>query len=363
MKITTLDHSSNRETDTLPPSCDSEVTDPPPSSDLPTAPAKPLLDNLETTDRKPEERFTDRKAHAVAIADRFQRLGLENKGRKIGQCSSMIVKRKFTCGHSSLVRDTGTAHAYRCKDKFCPICSHARSVKLSNNLGHALASYAKIHGLHTYHLVLTFRNSKGLPDYKRIRRQARRLFDLQAKGRREFWNTYGFHGALMNFEISVSRDGAFHPHFHILLFTERPIPLIETGKHEGEFQNSVNQQISDLWLKITKDSYIVKGTSFEFGGMFEMVKYVTKGTGEIPDQQLVDLVKWSEGKRFLSLIGELYANDEIKALLEQGEGLHDAETCPICGCNEYADVPAWFDPVTCCYVEERHELDICLSPP
>jgi hypothetical protein len=97
--------------------------------------------------------------------------------------------------------------------------------------------------------------------------------------------------------------------------------------------------------------------------MFEMVKYVTKGIGDIPDRQLVDLVKWSEGKRFLSLIGELYANDEIKALLEQGEGLHDAETCQICGCNEYADVPAWFDPVTCSYVEDRYGLETCLSPP
>jgi len=364
MKITTAEHPVNSSQDTLPPS---ELDDPvPPSrlSDRSEPEPTPLLDiHVETSDQNRVDRFSDRKRKAQVISQRFTHLGLENKGRKIGQCSDLIVKRKFSCGHSSLIRDTGKAHAFRCKDKFCPICNHVRSVKLSHRFGNALRAYVKAHGLFTYHLVLTFRNSDSLPDYKRIRRQARRLFNSESKARKEFWDRYGFHGALMNFEITVDRVGRYHPHFHILLLTERPIPLIETGKHEGEFQNSVNQTISDLWLKITKTSYIVKGSSFEFEGIFEMVKYMTKGIDKIPDGQLYDLAEWSEGKRFLSLIGGLYSNDELRELLEQGEGLHDPETCPICGCNEYADVPAWFDPVTGRYVEDCHDLERCLSPP
>lgn len=364
MNLTTTDRSVKRQSCPLPPSAD---PDPDPPSRPSETPSALLLDNIETTVANTTPCFQDRKRSAVDMSKRFKRIGLENKGRKIGQCSDLVVKRSFSCGHASVVRQTGNALAYRCKQKLCPICDHARSVKLSNRLGNALASYVKQKGLYTYHLVLTFRNSDQLPDYARIRKLARRLFDRKAKGRRDFWNRYGYHGALMNFETTVDKQGRYHPHFHILLITERPIELIETGEHEGEFQNRVNQEVSDLWHKITGDSYIVKGKAFEFSGMFEMVKYMTKGVKDIPDSQLYDLVKWSEGKRFLSLIGKLYANEELQELIANEGEQHDQETCPECGCNEYVDIPLLYDWKTSqyheCHTEQGCKVETDYSPP
>ena len=360
MNLLTTYPSVNTLDDTCPPS---ELDDPVPPSRPSEDPSDLLLDNLETSVSNDTERFTDRKRDAVAVSKRFKRIGMENRGRKIGQCSDLTITRAFSCGHSSRVRDTGKAMSYRCKDKFCPICNHARSIKLSHRLGNSLEAYTTAHNLHTYHLVLTFKNSNELPDYRRIRKLVKRLFNSDSKGRKAFWDRYGYHGALLNFEITVDRKGKYHPHFHVLLITERPIPLIEQGEHAGEFQNSVNQEISDLWLKITGDSYIVKGKGFEFSGMFEMVKYMTKGTMKIPDEQLYDLAKWSEGKRFLSLIGKLYSNEELKTLIDQGDESHDPETCPQCGCSEYVDIPAWYDPMTARYVEFSYDQERSLSPP
>ena len=347
MNLTTTDRPRKSKAETFP---QSSLPDPP---DLPepfpspqaiesTDNARPsaLLDHIETS----VDKFTERKRKARAMSNRFKSIeGLENKGRKIGQCSQLIIKRAFSCGHNALIRNAGEALAFRCKERLCPICDHARSVKLSNKLGSALKSYVHAHGLHTYHLTLTFKNTEELPDYKKIRTMAKRLFDSKSKARKAFWSRYGFHGAIMNFETTVKKTGFFHPHFHVLLVTEKPIELIEFGEHEGEFQNSVNQELSDLWYKITKDSFVLKGVSFQFDHMFEMVKYMTKGVSNIPDRQLHDLVKWSEGKRFLSMIGDLYCNEELKGLINSDGEEHDPETCAECGCNEFVDIPMMYN--------------------
>ena len=209
--------------------------------------------------------------------------------------------------------------------------------------------------LYAYHLVLTFANVDSLPDYGNLKRSVKTLFRIDeksSKARRKFWERYGYHGALVNFEVTVAEDGKFHPHFHVLLLTERPIELIETGEHAGEFQNSVNQELSDMWLKITKDSYIVKGKSFEFSQIFELVKYLTKGVNMIPDAQLSELVEWSKGKRFLSMLGKLYDNPELKQLCEEQES-EEPECCPECGCNEFVDIPMRFDVRTGRYVDSE----------
>lgn len=311
----------------------------------------PLLDTLETSvGNSSLDSYAKRKRQGLKIAKQLENAGFPERARKIRQCSQGIFKRSFSCGHESQTKHGQGEMFFRCKDKLCPNCNHVRSLKLSKRLGMALKPYAEQKGLHVYHLTLTYLNSTGLPDYGKIRRQARRLFDSESKARRAFWERYGFHGAVMSFEITVARDGRYHPHFHVLLLTERPIELIETGEHAGEFQNSVNQELSDMWLKITGDSFIVKGKSFEFSGMFEMVKYLTKGIETMPDAQFAELAEWSNGKRFISLLGKLHNNPELKQLMEE-QDTDEPECCPNCGCNEFIDIAMSFDARTGRYVE------------
>lgn len=325
----------------------------------------PLLDTLEiTVDKGPIEDHARRKRRGLEVAKQLENAGFYERARKIRQCCQMSFLRRYSCGHESQTRQGQGTLFFRCKDKLCPNCNHVRSVKLSKRLGPALEAYAKLKGLHVYHLTLTFVNTWSLPDYKKIRTQAKRLFDSESIARKAFWDRYGYHGAVMNFEVTIAEDGRFHPHFHILLFTEHPIELIETGKHAGDWQNRVNQELSDLWLKITKDSPILKGRSFEFSGMFEMVKYLTKGVYAMPDEQFAELAEWSNGKRFISLLGELYNSDELKKLIEE-QDIDDSECCPECGCNEFIDVPVRFDLCTGRYVESYGwitTLKLPLSP-
>ena len=318
----------------------------------------PLLDTIETTVRKdPLQSLAERKREAGKVAKQLERLGFENKGRKIGQCSQGIYRRSFSCGHESQTRHGERGIFYRCKDKFCPVCNHARSLKLAGKFGRALETYVSVHGLYASHVVLTYKNMDALPDLSKLKRDLKNMFRPDgAKSRREFWKRYGYHGMLVNFEVTVSKDGRFHPHFHILLITERPIELIETGEFAGNWQNWVNQELSDMWLKITKDSYIVQGKSFEFSQMFEMVKYLTKGVNMIPDTQLSELVEWSDGKRFLSLHGKLHKNEELKHLFEEQES-EEQECCPECGCNEFTDIPMRFDVRTGRYVDSEDWYD------
>jgi hypothetical protein len=219
-------------------------------------------------------------------------------------------------------------------------------------LGPALEALAKAKGLHVYHLTLTYLNTDSLPDYKKMCGQVKRLFNSKSKARKAFWDRYGYFGAVRNFEVTIDQNGRFHPHFHVLLFTERPIELIETGRCAGRWQNSVNQELSDMWLEITKDSPVVLGTAFGFKGMFEMVKYLTKGVPAMPATQLAELVDWSNGKRFIELTGKLHANAELKQLLEEQES-DDPECCPECGCNEFVDILMRFDARARRYVDSE----------
>lgn len=328
---------------------------------LPTC-SPPLLDTLETSVQKSAvDETARRKRQSLKVAKQLRSIGYEARAMKIEQCSQMIYRRSFSCGHDSYVRHGGAGIFFRCKDKFCPRCNHVRSVTLARGLGRALEAYVHRKGLYAYHLVLTYRNMSELPDYQKIRREVKRLFDSKAKYRSKFWDRYGYHGALVNFEVTVSEQGEYHPHFHILLLTEKPIELIETGKHAGEFQNRVNQEISDMWLRITKDSFVVKGKSFDFSDMFEMVKYLTKGVDMIPDEQLAELVAWSNGKRFISLIGELHNNDLLKHLSED-QDCEDPEMCPDCGCNEFVDIPLRFDVLTGRYIEDEFWQGVVSEP-
>ena len=312
-----------------------------------------LLDTLETSvskDRTAEESKRKREAEKVAIA--LENAGLHERARNIRQCSQSYFRRSYSCGHESQTRQGTGWLFFRCKDKLCPNCNHVRSLKLSKQLAPALEALASAKGLYVCHLTLTYLNTDYLPSYKTMCGQVKRLLNSKSKARKAFWDRYGYFGAVRNFEVTIAKDGRFHPHFHILLFTERPIELIETGEHAGNWQNSVNQELSDLWLEITKDSPIVQGKSFGFKGMFEMVKYLTKGVPSMPSTQLSELVEWSNGKRFFELLGGLRANEELKQLLEEQES-DDPECCPECGCNEFVDILMRFDARARRYVESE----------
>jgi hypothetical protein len=120
----------------------------------------------------------------------------------------------------------------------------------------------------------------------------------------------------------------------LVAFTEYPIELIQSGEHEGEFQNVVNQEMSELWYDATDGAgFIVKGTAFD-GNYKEIIKYIAKGVADMDKKRLQELATWSKGKRMLFTTGKLYANKELKELMnDETEDKIDSRACPDCGCN------------------------------
>jgi hypothetical protein len=294
---------------------------------------QPLLDTLQTSDSKdPIDTWAERRKNAENIADLYDSIGLHRQAQRMRDCMKMVTKVEFSCGHQGYVT---TREARRCGCKFCPDCQRIESGKQSRMLTDVLLPYIERHDLHAHFLTLTFKDAPYLSafDLSAMSGQTRKL--LKSK----IFEPYGYHGAYRVIEVHLTKRGKWHPHYHIVLLTDKPIPLIESGNREGNWQNSFNQAVSDEWHKITGDSFIVQGMQFD-GNMRELAKYLHKGSViDLSRSKFAELVEWSDGMRRSAFIGKLHNNPEIR---ERKEAHRAAERenlksprCAECGCNEH----------------------------
>jgi hypothetical protein len=190
-------------------------------------------------------------------------------------------------------------------------------------------------GLFASFVTLTLKNTESLPASKDLVRWKKRLLSSN------FWQPYGLYGTLGSLEVKIGEgSGLWHVHFHLVCFTERAIPVIETGTEAGKWQVSVNQSLSESWKKANEgNGFIVRGVSFD-GNYQEVLKYLTKESETMTDEQLKEFCTWSHRRRFVFLTGGLFANPELKALLKQAEEenieqVEESHHCPECGCTDY----------------------------
>ena len=292
-----------------------------------------LLDKLRTS---VSEEWAKRRKKAKIVSIRLKHAGFEKRAVRMDSCLRYVYNVDHSCGHTGYMSTSvNGVNVERCGDKLCPLCCHIDAGKKARELDAVLTPYISRHCLYAYFLTLTYLNREKLSDFdlKRMNRQVAKLLNSGV------FKPYGYHGAYRVLEVHDTIKGQWHPHHHVLLLTEQPIPLIETGNHIGEWQNAFNQAVSDEWLRITKDSIIVKGVDFD-GNMRELTKYMHKGVQYLNKDKLAELAVWSKGVRRCGFIGKLYNNPEIKAAREQ-HGIDerlaksDGPTCKLCGCNEY----------------------------
>lgn len=112
----------------------------------------------------------------------------------------------------------------------CPICAAKIAERRRNELSQAIAQ-AKIQGLSVSMLTLTAPHyiSDDLPDLlNRMMSAYTKLW--KDKAGKNLISKYAIVGRIRAFEVTYG-DNGFHPHFHVLLFTENPI----ANKAEMEF--------------------------------------------------------------------------------------------------------------------------------
>lgn len=277
--------------------------------------------------KEKRKRATDRNA------DRFLRAGDGKRARRMYDCGREIVRREFECGH----RDGWYSASKRCMDRFCPICQTVRAKRYGEKFGRALDRIVPEEKLHPSFLTLTWKNMRALPDLKELRECVKKLF------RSPLFKGLGYWGALVAFEITGSVRKGWHPHFHCVILTKAPIPLVKTGKCAGHFQKKINQAIADEWEKITGDSFIVLGKKLEDGGMREVIKYACGAPEELPENMFLSLAEWVRGKRLISTLGGLYKHPYLKGIEDEEDEAGAPECCSECGCADYTDVRLKWD--------------------
>lgn len=296
----------------------------------------PLLDTTRTSCQVPQddplEKANRLKQNSWVLSRKYSSFDAR-RAERVAKCGMMSI---------DLVRVDGGSrrHAlsFLCQDRFCAICARKRSAKLASRYRDLVDEHC--HDFYGHMLTVTYKNSEQLRDRSRVSKDIRNLL------RRSLWKQYGgIVGGLYSLEVTRG-SGGWHPHAHILVFTKLPIASYTDGKWLIEF----NQQVSEAWLSITRDSYIVRGVSWD-GHIEEVVKYMTKSPEKMDPVDLRSIIAWSRGMRSLSAFGCLYGK-EISEDVEE-EDIEEGGT--------YVATLRRFDVRTGTYVVDRTlivELDV-----
>ena len=283
-------------------------------------PKKLALDGWELHQRQLEDVPPEEEAklvhNGVQVANSLQRIRkLEDKHRlnlavgakidplyhhlsvSIASCSTVIERYEFSDGSDLL-------HSLKyCGKRFCAICAERRSRRLVRKYAPVIEEFKK--GRYGQHIVLTFPSSQELPSRALISRKIRSLC------RRKFWEVFGgVAGGFYSVEATLNRDtGLFHPHVHLLLFTNKPVPCYRRDKNKRQFwMVETNQALRDEWSSIMKGSaFIVRGQRWD-GRIYEMLKYMAKQSDilKLNDSQLKHFIEWTAHTRTVSAFGGLY---------------------------------------------------------
>ena len=111
---------------------------------------------------------------------------------------------------------------------------------------------------------------------------------------------YNFDGIVSSVEVTHNAKGGRHPHIHMLVCTDREIPI----EYSEVLGTQSNRELQKEWYKITKDSYSVGIRKVEVNkdnysrkGIGEVFKYAVKFSKlDIP--QLSEVIEIQQIKKY-----------------------------------------------------------------
>lgn len=223
-----------------------------------------------------------------------------------------VIRALRWCSSVSLVSvDRSNANiigtSKKCRNKFCYLCNRAKSKKLSTRLIKAITEdLADYNDHHFYFLTLTLKHDEHTRNYDYLSE----LKDYQSKlFRSKIWlEIFGSdHGIIQAFENSMVKG--MHIHSHNMIFAPR---LVIPAK-------LAQQKIRDKWLKLTKDSMVIRFDLIGKGiedldsekmrkSVMELFKYSTKMSFKKRDsiyanERLAEWVLSSKSKNFTNARG------------------------------------------------------------
>ncbi len=248
---------------------------------------------------------------------------LRNEAAALSRCGALEVHKCMECGELAGRRGEnvvlGRRVVYQCHSRLCAYCNNIRGELQAKRLAGAVAG-----AQYPVKVELTVRNGPDLAE------RLDHLMDCFGKFTRSKAFREAFRGGAAVVEVTIDAAGNWHPHLHMVL--------------DGRMDQRL---LSELWHKITGDSYIVHITKikeeWQAGAIRYILKYPFKVSGLLGRMDMIEeFLRVMKGRRLIRTFGTFYNADEEKVLdtdipeeviPEEEEG--SAIACPHCGVPGY----------------------------
>lgn len=192
------------------------------------------------------EKFTPKHKKSILLSDVYMRIGQEKKSSRVCSCGEYLefAHEVDTYG---VIEEHGKLHkAFFCRDRFCPMCSWRRSLKLFANVSQCIPKITEKYKC----IFLTLTVPNCTEDTFRL------TINRLMKAWKNFTRYKKFRLIVKGFfrvlEITRNKkNGSLHPHFHIILVVPKGY-----GKKEELYLSQ--KEILDMWRKSYDDETITQ---------------------------------------------------------------------------------------------------------
>lgn len=254
-----------------------------------------------------EKKFLGRKINNI-LADYYMRCGKKRKSMQVRDCASFLMFRKYE--NKECTRKLERANF--CKHSLCLMCAWRLSLERSRELVTAvkLLKEGNSEG-RFYFLTLTVKNWKIISKDK--------LKKLQKQGVEFIREVLGTSSYYVSLEITIGKDGLYHPHLHALIYTTRYIntTLDYITMYRGAWGKIVkarehNYQILTIFP-------IARGVEGE-KSLHEVTKYILKPKMKITREMVINVSKSLEN------IKKGFSSGKVRTFLREAKkGIYERD--------------------------------------
>ena len=263
--------------------------------------------NVNKVVQEVEKTFNEPKKRNINISYKFPKDHKERK--RIAECSQSLFTTILQ--HKQTKDIKKNISFFACKSKFCPVCNKIKSNKWAKVL-YNKATELQAQEQRFLFLTLTIKNINISDTDKTIKRMNEAWRDL--------WRRYlskQFNGFIKILEITFPSGAEAHPHFHVLLTTDKKY------FYKSNSNYLTTEDISNLWGRVLKVDYkpivdirIIKPKKTKNGYIkkeaipaviSEMTKYPMKDTdyNKLTPETMALLYKELYRKRLIATGGNL----------------------------------------------------------
>ena len=244
------------------------------------------------------EKFEPNKRNNLLLADAYQIAGLTNGADKAVRLAACARWLEFALPPDAADKRFKVVKTTSCHVRLCPVCQWRRSLNTFRNLAQI---YEAVQGYKHLFLTLTQKNVEG----EALADEIKKISDAFTKMmRRKPWKDI-VKGYTRTIEVTISKDGTFHPHIHAIL---------TVSKSYGSKNYLSQNKVCEEWQKAICTDYkpvcdIRAIKNMNGKAIAEVAKYSVKPADYINGDafHIAEIVKWLDsaldGKRFISYGG------------------------------------------------------------